>query len=231
MHRGLRQGDPLSPFLFILAAESLNIMMNQAVSWILFLPFKVHDFDVHVSHLQFADDAIFFGAWSTENATSLLAILRCFESVSGLRTNLAKSRLFGIRVDLEEVTNLAHILCCTLASPPFSYLGMAVGSNMSCRKSWDPVIKKIDDRLSAWKENLLSIGGWLTLIKSVLGSIPLYFLSVFRASAMVIKKRRITPFEILFGKHRKWSENNLGQDWETLWQQWLEGAEFGNICS
>lgn len=59
---------------------------------------------------------------------------------------------------------------------------------MSRVKNWHPVPKKTEDKLSSWNIRNLSIGGRLTLIKSVLGSLPLYFLSVFRAPAMVVKK-------------------------------------------
>lgn len=117
-----------------------------------------------------------------------MVILQCLESVFGLRINLGKTRLYEIGVDVEEVNSLAYVIGCALAVMPFLYLGMLVGLNMSRIKSWDPVIKKMEDRLSSWKTNNLSIDSRLTLIKSVLGTLPLYFLLVFRALAMVIIK-------------------------------------------
>lgn len=61
MERGLRQGDPLSPFLFLIAAEALNVMMQEAIQKRLYTPLTVGNSGIVVSLLQFADDALFFG--------------------------------------------------------------------------------------------------------------------------------------------------------------------------
>ncbi|PWA44681.1 ribonuclease H protein [Artemisia annua] len=95
IERGVRQGDPLSPFLFILAAEGLNAIVNEAVEKGIFRGVKVGANHVMCSHLQYADDTIFFGEWNKENAKSLMCVLRCFEEVSGLRVNYAWSWQYG----------------------------------------------------------------------------------------------------------------------------------------
>lgn len=190
MERGLRQEDPLSPFLFILAAESLNVMMEESVTQGLFLPMVVGNNNVNLLHLQFVDDATFYDEWSTENARSFLEILQCFELASGLKLNLNKTKVLGVRVQMESVTSLAIATGCSAATLLFTYLGLSVGLNMCRRKSWEHVVQNIEKRLSTWKANALSIGGQLTLINSVLGSLPLYHFSVFRAPITVVKKIR-----------------------------------------
>jgi hypothetical protein len=62
----------------------------------------------------------------------------------------------------------------------FRYPGVSVGDRMNLINSWDPIIQRFKDRLSKWKANLLSIGGRITLVSSVLGSLPIYYISLFR---------------------------------------------------
>ncbi|GJZ90071.1 reverse transcriptase domain, reverse transcriptase zinc-binding domain protein [Tanacetum coccineum] len=90
LERGIRQGDPLSPFLFILAAKGLNAIVNEAVENDIFRGVKVGTNNVTVSHLQYADDNIFFGEWSKENTKALMCVLKCFEEVFGLRVITTK---------------------------------------------------------------------------------------------------------------------------------------------
>ncbi|GKB98886.1 putative RNA-directed DNA polymerase, partial [Tanacetum coccineum] len=79
LERGVRQGDPLSQFLFILAAECLNAIIREAVDKGMFRGIKIGSDNVVVSHLQYADDTIFFGEWNKESAKALMCILKCFE--------------------------------------------------------------------------------------------------------------------------------------------------------
>ncbi|GKC63076.1 hypothetical protein Tco_1095674 [Tanacetum coccineum] len=116
----------------------------------------------------------------------LIHILNCFHDVSCLKINLRKSRLFGIRVSVEEVVNIARAVNCSNDSLPFSYLGLLIGRNMNKIDAWSDVVQKFTNRLSSWKANLLSISGRLTLVKSILGTLPLYYLSLFKAPEAVI---------------------------------------------
>lgn len=83
--RGLHQGDPLSPFLFIITVEVINAMMKEAIGKSVYKPFKVGNRDMEISHLQFADDALFFGDWSTGNASALLHLLKNFKAALGYK--------------------------------------------------------------------------------------------------------------------------------------------------
>lgn len=76
---------------------------------------------------------------------------------------------------------MAQTLGCLNSTFPFVYLGIPVGANMLVKKSWKPIVEKIQAKLSNWKVNTPSFGRRLTLIKSVLGSLPTYYLSIFRA--------------------------------------------------
>jgi hypothetical protein len=97
--RRLRQGDPLFPFLFLIVAEVLNVMMNALVAVGLFTGYKVGTFDsVSVTHIQFVDDTMLTRVRSWVNIIALKALLLLFEASYGLKVNFHKSMLFGINI-------------------------------------------------------------------------------------------------------------------------------------
>ncbi|GKB59561.1 RNA-directed DNA polymerase, eukaryota, reverse transcriptase zinc-binding domain protein [Tanacetum coccineum] len=186
IHRGLRQRDPLSPFLFIIAMEGLHVAVDDAMAAGLYRGFKVNT--LNLSHFFFANDALFIGDWSRANIKSLVSILECFHRVSGLKINFHKSNLFGVGVPFEEVELFASITSCNALESPFSNLGLPIHYNMALVKSWDPIIDKFSKHLSKWKALIISIGGRFTLISSVLGTIGTYYFSLFPMPITVNKK-------------------------------------------
>ncbi|GJU58649.1 RNA-directed DNA polymerase, eukaryota [Tanacetum coccineum] len=184
--RGLKQGDPLSLFLFILIMESLHISFQRVVDVGLFRGIKINSM-VNLSHLFYADDAIFLGQWSELNIDSLVRVLDCFFRASGLRINMCKSKIMGVNVEDGMVKNAASKLGCLVLKTPFTYLGTKVGGNMSRKQAWKEVVDKVLSRLSRWKMKLLSIGGRLTLLKSVLGSMPIFHMSIFKVPSSILK--------------------------------------------
>ncbi|XP_071728212.1 uncharacterized mitochondrial protein AtMg01250-like [Rutidosis leptorrhynchoides] len=81
LERGVRQGDPLSPFLFIIAAEGLSILTKTVIENGLYKGVEIGNNKILVPHLQYADDTIFLGEWSRRNASNLMKLLKCFENV------------------------------------------------------------------------------------------------------------------------------------------------------
>ncbi|GJZ86987.1 RNA-directed DNA polymerase, eukaryota, reverse transcriptase zinc-binding domain protein [Tanacetum coccineum] len=168
MERGLRQGDPLSPFLFLLVAKALQVMMIDACNKGIFKGLSLANDGANMSLLQYGDDALFMGEWSKSNAHHLVHILSWFDEVSGLKINLAKSRIFSIGVHISEVESIARSINCSHDSLLFSYLGLPVGRSMRKVEDWACVSSKFTKRLTSWKNRLLSIGCRSTLTKSVL---------------------------------------------------------------
>ena len=178
--RGLRQGDPLSPFLFTLLAGGLGRLIDKLVGQNLVECFEVGRDKIKVSHLQFADDTLFFIREDENNIRTLFSALKIFSTVSGLNINFGKNTLLGINMEEKEVTYLANSVQCSVGSWPIKYLGLPLGGNPTKKTFWEPVVTKVAKRLDGWKRAFLSRGGRLTLIRSVLSSLPIYFLSLFK---------------------------------------------------
>nr|GEW95664.1 RNA-directed DNA polymerase, eukaryota, reverse transcriptase zinc-binding domain protein [Tanacetum cinerariifolium] len=141
---------------------------------------------LNISHLFFADDAMFVGRWCDGNIDTLMNVLECFHRASGLRINMSKSKIMGVHVEDSNVKHAASKLGCLILNTPFSYLGTKIGGVMSRVEAWKEVVDKVTSRLSKWKMKSLSIGGRLTLLKSVLGSIPIYHMSIYRVPKRVL---------------------------------------------
>jgi len=187
IERGLQQGDPLSPFLFLLAAEGLNVLMQAVVGVQLFTGYGVGSTnDVQVTHLQFADDALLIGEKSWLNARSMRDVLLLFEEVSGLKVNFHKSMLTCVNVSESWLSDAALVMNCRNGAIPFVYFGLPIGGDSRKLSFWKPVIDRIVAQLTSWSNKFLSFGGRLVLLKSVMSSLPVYFLSFFRASTCII---------------------------------------------
>nr|GEY38139.1 reverse transcriptase domain, reverse transcriptase zinc-binding domain protein [Tanacetum cinerariifolium] len=188
VERGLRQGDHLSSFFFILAVEALNVILVEAKNKNKFHGIEVGKDKTYISHLQFADDALIMGEWSLTNAKNLSRILTCFHLASGLKVNFNKSKLFGVRVTPLEVNSIALSIGCQPSQFLCIYLGLPICANMSRCANWSPLTDRFLKRLSRWKSKTLSFGGRLTLIKSVLGGLGVYYFSTFKAPKKIIDK-------------------------------------------
>ncbi|GJT89436.1 RNA-directed DNA polymerase, eukaryota [Tanacetum coccineum] len=117
-HKGLKQGDPLSPFLFILVMESLHLLLNNILSAGLFKGIRING-SLTLSHLFYADDVVFIGKWDKANFITIVHVLKCFFLASGLKINIHKSKLMGIGISHEEVNTTANLIGCTTFTTPF----------------------------------------------------------------------------------------------------------------
>nr|GEZ01726.1 RNA-directed DNA polymerase, eukaryota [Tanacetum cinerariifolium] len=161
--KGLKQGDPLSSFLFILVMECLHIYFQKVVDAGMFTGISLNQL-VILSHMFYADDAVFVGQWNDRNINTITHMLRLFFYASGLQINMSKSKIMGVHVNCDIVHHAAGKLGCLILNSPFSYLGTKVGGNMSRSEAWNEVIDKIRLKLgngesaSFWYDNWSGAG-------------------------------------------------------------------------
>ena len=187
--KGLRQGDPLSPYLFVMGMEVLSALIRRAVEGGFLSGCRIRGrrSDLNISHLCFADDTIVFYEAKKEHLTHLSWTLFWFEAASGLRINLAKSEIFPVG-EVEEVDVMVVELGCKVGSLPSSYLGLPLGAPNKALSVWDGVEERVRRRLALWKRQYISKGRRITLIKSTMASMPIYQMSLFRMPKVAARR-------------------------------------------
>ena len=199
--RGLRQGDSLSPLLFVVVMEALNKLLLRAEEGQFLRGFEVRgrsNTPLMISNLLFADDTLIFCDADLDQIGYLKCTLFCFEAVSGLKVNLGKSEMVLIG-DVPNIQELAAMLDCRISALPMNYLGLPLGARYKSKALWDPVLEKMGRKLAGWKKLYLSKGARLTLIKSTISSLPVYFLSLFPIPASVNRRIEKLQREFLWG--------------------------------
>jgi len=215
MGRGLRQGDPLSPFLFTIIAEVLSRMLQKASSLGLIRGLSVGKQNVYVSHLQFADDTLIFSEAEDHYIIMIQQILIGFQALSGLAVNYKKSGLIVIGKEASWAQGMANVIGCLLVELPVRYLGIPLGANMRKAQSWQCIIERVRKKLDSWKSSCLSRAGRVVLIKAVLNSLPLYYMSLFRMPKKVASEINRLQRRFLWSGSKEGKFNPLVR-WDTV---------------
>ncbi|KAK2645148.1 hypothetical protein Ddye_020343 [Dipteronia dyeriana] len=156
------------------------------------------------------DDTILFLKPKLEYLCKARRVLRCFELAVRLRINFDKSCVVRVGKNRNRGDLWATTFECKKAVLPVTYLELPLGANSRLKIFWNPLVNRIEKRLALWKIKFLNKWGRLVLIKSILSSIPSYFLSIFKVPIRVansyeklqrsffggygIEKRKFTPF-------------------------------------
>ncbi|CAN6556372.1 unnamed protein product [Malus baccata var. baccata] len=192
--RGLRQGDPLSPYLFLLIGEVLFRLIQVAVENKSLDGVKLGVTGPVLSHIFFADDMLIFFRANEKNCRNLVNLLRSFCDASGQEVNLQKSSVFfGTNTPVRVSEELGSILGMPIVDNPGTYLGVPTLWGRSKKQGLAYVKGRIVEKLQGWKNSTLSKAGKEVLIKAVVQAIPAYPMNIFKFPAMVLIKARYFP--------------------------------------
>ncbi|XP_062102834.1 uncharacterized protein LOC133812999 [Humulus lupulus] len=209
--RGLRQGDPLSPYLFIFCAEGFFALISKFVGEGRLTGCKVARAAPVISHMLFADDSYLFCKASMEEAVHVKELLHSYQVASGQQINLAKSSVFfSTNTRIETRQDICTELHIPEAGPYSMYLGLpnTLGRNKSVLLGY--IKDKMRKRIEQWEGRLLSKAGKEVLIKTVAQALPSYAMNVFLLPLGLCKE-----MEMLMSRYwwRSSSSNGRGIHW------------------
>lgn len=211
--RGLKQGDPLSPILFILVVDSLSRGLNDLVQSGLMESYSLPRHAPSLSHLCFADDLVVFTRGSRRSVKSLFLFLQVYELASGQRVNWSKSSfLISRHATHRKVRWIEDYTGVPRTQWPFRYLGNVLYKGRKRRSHFQHLLDKFNARLAGWQGHLLSPGGRLILIKHVLSTIPIHVLSVFDPPKAVLSQLESICSRFLWRSH--------DQHTKRVWRSW-----------
>ncbi|KAL5780225.1 hypothetical protein ACOSQ2_010962 [Xanthoceras sorbifolium] len=185
--RGLRQGDPLSPYLFIICSEGLSALARAAESEGRLLGLRCGRYGPRISHLFFADDSLLFFRASPFDCSAVGSILGSYSEASGQKINFDKSALCVSKQVAPGVSSaLALLLGVNLVPCHAKYLGLPCVATRNRRNLFDGIKSRVWQKLCGWSSKLFSAGGKEILIKAVIQSIPSYSMNLFRLPSSLI---------------------------------------------
>ncbi|GJV69848.1 hypothetical protein Tco_1485357 [Tanacetum coccineum] len=184
--RGLRQGDPMSPYLFTLVMEVFTLMLKRKVR-------DSHDFiyhrycaDLELINLCFADDLFIFAHGDPSSAKVIMEAMEEFKNASGLVPSLPKSTAYFCNVLNHTKLAILQILPFEEGRLSVKYLGVPLVSSRLVFRDCKELIDRLRSRINDWKNKSLSAAGRLQLVRSVVSSMHVYWASVFILPSQII---------------------------------------------
>ena len=175
--RGIRQGDPLSPYLFIICMEMLGFLIDLKCDEHLWDLVKASRNGPAFSHLFFADDLVLFARADMKNCCHVRETLDTFCELSGQKVSLAKSKVyFSPNIRLEERDEMCEVLGMSSTPNLGKYLGFPLKHPGSSSHDFDFVLERVQTKLQGWKASLLSMAGWVILTQSITSTVPSYLM-------------------------------------------------------
>lgn len=185
--RGLRQGDPMSPLLFVIVMEYLNRILYDMQ--------KNPNFNHHakceklsITNLAFADDLLLFSRGDPISVDLMVKAFKNFSESTGLIANPSKCKIYFGGVGDDSKRNILNLTGFTEGPLPFRYLGVPLTSKKLSIHHYMPLVDKIVGRINHWSTNLLTYAGRVQLIRSVTFAIANYWMQCFPIPKYVVHK-------------------------------------------
>ncbi|KAH9673795.1 reverse transcriptase domain-containing protein [Citrus sinensis] len=222
--RGIRQGDPLSPYIFVLCIERLSHAINLAVrngSW---CPIRLSRNGVPLTHLIFTDDLLLLAEASCNQAHMINNVLNIFCSCSGELISKQKTRVyFSKNVTAEKARKIIDSLGFAATDNLGKYLGMPLLHNRVTKATYQEIVDNVDKKLSGWNAMHLSLAGRITLAQSVIQAIHIFAMQTTRIPHGILYKIDRISRRFIWGSKNGSRKLSL-INWEMIYSLKAEGG-------
>ncbi|KAG7534826.1 Reverse transcriptase domain [Arabidopsis thaliana x Arabidopsis arenosa] len=222
--RGLRQGDPLSPYLFVICTEMLVRMLQKAEGEKQITGLKVARGAPSITHMLFADDSLFYCQEKDSEINQVVRIIEEYSLASGQRVNYQKSSIyFGKQIPLERREEVKQKLGISQEGGEGIYLGLPESFSGSKVATLSYLRDRLSQKVSGWQSNFLSPGGKEMLLKAVAMALPTYTMACFKLPTTICKQL-VSVMADFWWRNKKDTKGMHWKSWEALSKPKAEGG-------